>query len=170
MTSSKVIHVLLISIFLVSCALDNTSNKTFIHRKGTSVDSFCRWVSFPYGIKSVKWEVEIRDNGSSRSIPGPSDQLIYADVECDSQAIGALNDSAVAKMLTEAKEVYLDSNFIKDWFSPEVKDIFYKKDNSVRVKNMVYKSDLKHFGRGILSQGWFAPVGKHRIFLVLRTS
>lgn len=115
------------------CNQDKASNNKWVYQKSTSIDSFNKLIKFPYTIKSVKWEVQTKNNENG-AIPGPSDEMICAEIKCDSTDLLSLKDSISANRFEVVDNVYLNSHFIKDWFSENTKAVFYKKGRLFRYQ------------------------------------
>lgn len=152
-------------LYLYSCGQASEKKNNLAIIQGTSVDTFHKWINLPFAIKSVKWEIEKRNNEDG-IVPGPNDWKIYAEVQCNRGEINAIEDS-LQKEGSYTKDIYLDSNFIKSWFSPSTKKIFYEEGRYMRVKSLVYKINKKNIGASYFNDGWITVIDSNSVFLVL---
>jgi hypothetical protein len=152
-------------IFLNACG----QNQNDIKRRtiSTSIDSLKRLIDFPLNVKAVKWEMVTINNEDNRSIPGPNDNTLFAEIEISRIDYQTLKDIFIKGKANIKHDVYLRKDFVKAWLSPEVKSVFYKENEYIRISVPVYELNKQIVGKTYFRDGFFSLIGNDKIFITL---
>lgn len=152
-------------IFLSACG--RNQNDKIQRSISTSVDSLKRLIDFHLDVKAVRWEMVTINNEDNRSIPGPNDNTLFAEIEISRIDYRALKDSFIKGKANIKRDVYLGKDFVKDWFSPKVKSVFYKENEYIRINVPVYELNKEIIGKTYFRDGFFSLIGGDKIFILL---
>lgn len=155
---------LLAGIALFGSSCHNNRHKTYI---STSVDSLKLCVDFQIKIKSVTWELDKRNNENG-IIPGPDDYNLCAEILCDSSDCSTFK-TKLLKANTDLvnPNIFLDTSFVKSWFSKDIKQIFYRDGDYLKTKVPTYNLTKYIVGKTSYNDGYFCFIGFNKILLVL---
>lgn len=128
----------------------------------TDRDSLLSVIELGFEPIEVKWAVYDVYPKRERSSPGPDDYdlFVIAKVSLSDKAMLAKNISRSSNI---SDEVYLDSNFVKDWFTPSVKSMFISDGQYFRTKDDVY--DTRGQFESVYQNGFYFLTKTNELFI-----
>ncbi|QEC78837.1 hypothetical protein [Mucilaginibacter ginsenosidivorax] len=152
-------------IFFSACG--RNQNDKIQRSISTSIDSLKRLIDFHLDVKAVRWEMMTINNEDNRSIPGPNDNTLFAEIEISRIDYNTLKDNFIKGKANIKRDVYLRKDFVKDWFSPKVKSVFYEENEYIRINVPVYELNNEIIGKTYFRDGFFSLIGGDKIFILL---
>ena len=123
-------------------------------------------INLPIEPDSVQW-VRVNQGMVTKESIGPTDYYLISVFHCSEKQTLNLKKQ-INEIQDISEQLYLEKNFIKDWFPESVKNNFFLENDYLRIESRAFEA--KKFIKPPLNNGFFFITDDNKVFLYMYTN
>lgn len=152
---------LILILIITACQTQQKENKVQMN-----LSDLNELINLPIEPDSVQW-IRVTQGEATEESMGPTDYYLISVFHCnEKQKLKLKNQINESEDISE--QLYLEKNFIKDWFPESVKNYFYLENDYLRIKSRVFEA--KKFMKPPLNNGFFFMTDDNKVLLYMYTN